>query len=74
MPGPRFIPTHVGNSLGLRVGLCSHTVHPHARGEQTKNNTLNSLHKLALTKSTKKFVLEKSARGVFRGQFGEKTD
>src|SRR5690606_26246063 len=31
----RFIPTHVGNTLGLRLGCAGPPVHPHARGEHS---------------------------------------
>ena len=30
---PRFIPTHVGNTVKFPDGLCETTVHPHACGE-----------------------------------------
>jgi len=34
VPGPRFIPTPVGNACPWLVGVRSCTVHPHARGER----------------------------------------
>ncbi len=37
----RFIPTHVGNTHGGGGLRCCGTVHPHARGEHTKSNSLN---------------------------------
>ncbi len=36
----RFIPTHVGNTIKLRTGKFSHSVHPHACGEHSESISL----------------------------------